>query len=84
MLAKFMPSFFRALSPTMVPPSAASIESDISVAGAVMTPSRAETLCEQTLNAVVFAKLGPNWALASMCDVATAKFGVGGGVGDLH
>jgi hypothetical protein len=84
LLAKFMPSFFRALSPALVPPSTAPIESDISVAGAVMTRSRAGTLCDQTLNAIVFAKLEPNCALVAMCDVVTAKFGAEGEVGELH
>jgi hypothetical protein len=49
-----------------------------------MTQSRAGTLCDRTSNAIVFAKLEPNCALVAMCDVVTAKFGVGGGVGDLH
>jgi hypothetical protein len=54
LLAKFTPSSFRALSLALVPPSIALIESDISVAGAVMTRSRAGTLCDQTLNTSVF------------------------------
>jgi hypothetical protein len=36
------------------------------------------------LNANVFAKLEPNCALVAVCDVVTAKFGAGGGVGELH
>jgi hypothetical protein len=48
-----------------------------------MRRSHAKSLRNQTLNAIVGTKLAPNCALVAMCDVVTAKFGVGGGVGDL-